>query len=83
MVKLYDKATERYLGEITEEELQFLIENLEEESLTDVDYYINEAMLESLKQKGMSETLTRLLQSAMGDRKEVEIRYERQSPENQ
>jgi hypothetical protein len=83
MVKLYDKATERYLGEITEEELQFLIENLEEESLTDVDYYINEAMLESLKQKGMSESLTRLFQSAMGDRKEVEIRYERQSPENQ
>lgn len=83
MIKLYEKATDRYLGEVTEEELQFLIDNLEEESLTDVDYYINETMLESLKEKGLSETLARLIESAMGDRKEAEIRYERQSPEDQ
>ena len=83
MVKLYDKATGRYLGEVAEEELQFLIENLEEESLTDVDYYINETVLESLKEKGMSETLARLLESAMGDKGEAEIRYEREESEAQ
>ncbi|MDP2897549.1 MAG: galactosyldiacylglycerol synthase [bacterium] len=83
MVKLHDKATGRYLGEVTEEELQFLIENLEEESLTDVDYYINETVLESLKEKGMSETLARLLESAMGDKGEAEIRYEREESEAQ
>jgi len=77
MVNLYDRGTNRYLGEITEEELQFLIDNLEEESLTDVDYYINETMLESLREKGMSENLARLIESAMGDKKEIEIRYER------
>ena len=79
MVKLYDKATGRYLGEVTEEELQFLIDNLEEESLTDVDYYINETVLESLKEKGMSETLARLIESAMRDKGEAEIRYERET----
>jgi len=83
VVKLYDKATGRYLGEVAEEELQFLIENLEEESLTDVDYYINETVLESLKEKGMSETLARLLESAMGDKGEAEIRYEREESEAQ
>jgi len=81
VVKLYDKATDRYLGEITEEELHFLIDNLEEESVTDVDYYINQTMLESLKGKGLSETLTRLIESAMGEKKEVEIRYERAASE--
>jgi len=79
VVKLYDKATGRYLGEVTEEELQFLIDNLEEESLTDVDYYINETVLESLKEKGMSETLARLIESAMRDKGEAEIRYERET----
>ncbi len=77
MIKLYDKSTNRYLGTISDEELQFLIDNLEEESLTDVDYYINETMLESLKQKGMTENLASLLEAAMGESKEVEIRYER------
>jgi len=81
VVKLYDKLTDRYLGEITEEELQFLIDNLEEESLTDVDYYINETMLKSLKEKGMSENLTRLIESAMADKEEVEIRHERDASE--
>jgi hypothetical protein len=79
VVKLYHKATERYLGDITDEELQFLIDNLEEESLTDVDYYLNETMLASLKEEGMSEKLATLIEAAMGDAKEVEIRYERVS----
>ena len=77
-MKLYDKATGRYLGEVTEEELQFLIDNLEEESLTDVDYYINETVLESLKEKGMSDNLARLIESAMADKGEAEIRHERE-----
>jgi len=77
MVKLHDKATDEYLGTITDEELQFLIDNLEEESLTDVDYYVNETMLASLKEKGMSDNLAALIEGAMGDKSEVEIRYER------
>ena len=37
MVTLYDKETGQYLGRISEEELQFLIDSLEEESVTDTD----------------------------------------------
>lgn len=77
MVRLYDKITNRFLGTITDEELQFLIDNLEEESLTDVDYYLNQTTLAALKEKGMSENIARLLETAMGMTNEIEIRYER------
>jgi processive 1,2-diacylglycerol beta-glucosyltransferase len=77
MVKLYDNDTGQYLGRITDEDLQFLIDNLEEESLTDTDYYINRATLDLLKEKGMSEDFAKLIESAMGGGDEIEIRYER------
>jgi sporulation protein YlmC with PRC-barrel domain len=77
MVKLYDNDTGQYLGRIEDEELQFLIDNLEEESLTDTDYYINRGTLELLKEKGMNENFAKLIESAMGGGDEIEIRYER------
>ncbi len=82
MVKLFEKSANRYLGEISEEELQFLIDNLEEESLTDVDYYINTTMLDNLKEKGLSDNLANLIQTAMGVKTEVEIRFERAPSED-
>lgn len=77
MVKLYDKTTGKYLGRISDDELQFLIDNLEEESMTDVDYYLNRTVLNLLKEKGMSENLAKLIGQAMGKKDDVEIRYER------
>jgi hypothetical protein len=77
MVKLYDKKTRQYLGRISDDELQFLIDNLEEESLTDTDYYINRTTLTALKEGGMSEGLAKLIENAMGGNKDIEIAYER------
>lgn len=77
MVKLYDKKTGQYLGRIADEDLQFLIDNLEEESLTDTDYYINRATLDLLKKKGMNEDFAQMIQNAMGENNDIEIRYER------
>jgi hypothetical protein len=77
MVKLYNNDTGQYLGRIADEDLQFLIDNLEEESLTDTDYYINRETLELLKEKGMSEDFAKLIENAMGGGDEIEIRYER------
>jgi hypothetical protein len=76
MLKLYDKSTGKYLGRIEEEEMQFLRDNLEEESLTDVDYYLNRTTFDLLKEEGMSENLEKLIETAMGNKNEVEIRYE-------
>ncbi len=77
MIKLYERKTNQFLGEISDEELQLLIDNLEEESLTDTDYYLNRATFELLKKEGMSENLAKLIENAMGKRNEIEIRYER------
>jgi hypothetical protein len=77
MIKLHDKSTGQYLGNITDDDLQFLIDNLEEESLTDTDYYLNRPTLDYLKSEGMSQGLAELLDRAMGEKTEVEIQYER------
>ena len=78
MIKLYDKNTGQYLGRIEEEAFQFLIDNLEEESFTDTDYYVDRLTLDFLKDKGMSEDLVRLIEGAMGEGEEMEIRYEKE-----
>jgi hypothetical protein len=77
MVKLYDKRTGQYLGRIDDDQLSFLIDHLEEESLTDTDYYVNRSTLDLLKEKGLSEDLARLIEDAMGADDEVEIRYQK------
>jgi processive 1,2-diacylglycerol beta-glucosyltransferase len=77
MVKLYDNSTGQYLGRIEDEDLQFLIDNLEEESLTDTDYYVNRGTLALLKEKGMNEDVAKLIEGAMEGNDEIEIRYEK------
>jgi len=42
MPKLYNATTGAELGEITDEQLEFLQDQLEEESAEDQDYYINQ-----------------------------------------
>ncbi len=77
MIRLRDKETGTELGSITEEELQFLIDNLEEEWEEDQDYYLNRQTLEMLKGRGASPTLVRTLEGAMGDRDDLEVEWSR------
>jgi hypothetical protein len=51
-IQLYDNETQILLGEVTEQQLQFLIDHLEEESSTDQDYYINSDTLEMFARAG-------------------------------
>ena len=77
MIELYNKETKDLLGEISQEDLQFLIDNLEEENLTDTDYYINRPVLDMLKEKGLSSDLSCLIEKAMGESDDVEIEYKK------
>ena len=77
MIQLRDKESGAVLGSITEDDLQFLIDNLEEESEDDVDYYLNRSTLEIFKEKGISSTLLSLLENALGDREDIEIEWSR------
>ncbi|MBA3530884.1 MAG: galactosyldiacylglycerol synthase [Ardenticatenales bacterium] len=75
MIQLTDKETGADLGTITEEQLQLLKGELEEESSEDRDYYINGVTLEMFEEHGMEAGLVAQLKQALGDREEMEIRW--------
>ena len=76
MIKIFDRETGSSLGSITEDQLDFLIANLEEESTRDQDYYIDAATIENLAGKGMDRELTEFLKTALGKRPAMEIIWE-------
>ena len=78
MIKLYVKETGEFLGTITDKQLQFLIDQLEEESADDTDYYITTATVELLEQAGADPALVTLLRQGLGEREGVEVRWERE-----
>ncbi len=78
VIQLYDNATGDALGSVTDEQLQFLIDQLEEESSDDRDYYFNPATLDLLETRGADPDLVALLRKAIGDKEGVEIRWSRQ-----
>jgi hypothetical protein len=77
MIQLHDKDTGAPLGSITEAQLQFLNDQLEEESSKDQDYYINETTVDLFEQRGAEPALVRLLRGALKGRSEMEIRWSR------
>ena len=75
MIQLKDKASGVSIGTITRDDLQFLIDNLEEESETDTDYYLNRSTLDYFREKGTHTALVDLLEQAMGEREEMDIEW--------
>jgi len=77
MIQIHDKDTSSWLGTLTEANLQFLIDQLEEESGDDQDYYINEATIDLFEEGGADKDLVNLLRGALNGRTEMEIRWSR------
>ena len=77
MISVFDNDTGKEIGEITQDQLQFLIDMLEEESLEDQDYYLNRATIEMLEREGGDPGLIKMLRAALGDMDGVEIRWSR------
>lgn len=77
MITLHDKNTQALIGEISEEQLQFLIDELVEEDDTDQDYYINRDQLDQFEKKNGDETLIRMLRDALGTRDDMDIIWTR------
>lgn len=75
MRKLYDTETDKFIGTVSDEEFQFLVDQLEEESPDDTDYYVNRETLDLLTQAGVSAHLLVVLQHALGEREEMEVRW--------
>ncbi len=75
MIKLVDTQTNAEIGEITQAHLDFLVSQLEEESATDTDYYINIDTLDYFTQQGADPILISLLRTALGSRTDMDIRW--------
>lgn len=77
MINLYD-THKRHVGAITEAQLQFLMDSMEEESTTDQDYYLEPATLDYLEARGADPELIALLRGVLGDHDGMTVRWERE-----
>ena len=77
MINLTEKGTNKPLGQISEEQLQYLIDNLEEEWAEDQDYAVTPLLLEYFEGLGADAALISILREALGGREEIEIVWSR------
>ncbi len=77
MINLHEKGTNKPLGSISEVQLQFLIDHLEEEWGEDQDYAITSMLLDSFEGEGADPELVSLLRNALGGQNEIEIIWSR------
>ena len=77
MVDLIEKESGKLLGQISDEELTFLVGHLEEESETDEDYYFDIDTLEFLKEDGLPAHLEKVLTDALGSAGSIEIIFKK------
>lgn len=76
MIDLYDTSSNALVGTITEAELEYLKEVLEEESLGDVDYYFTADTIDLLTEDGgATDHLLRVLRDALGKAEGMELRW--------
>ncbi len=75
-IQLFDNESGELIGAITQKQLDFLIDQLEEESLDDRDYHINRPTIDMLEEEHGETELVELLREALGNRDEMEIRWE-------
>jgi len=76
MIKIFDAESDAELGEISEEQLEILQENLVEESLDEYSWNIDTAAVGSLESGGADPTLVAILRRALGSRTSMELRCE-------
>jgi hypothetical protein len=75
MIELHDAERGTRLGTITDRQLKFLVDALEEESTKDQDYYISADTIEMLEAEGADADLIALLRQALGQRDGMDIRW--------
>ena len=75
MPTLRDKESNRLIGRISDTDLKFLIDQLEEESESDTDYWIDENTLVYLEQEGASTELVTMLRSAIQGRDGFDVAW--------
>lgn len=77
MVNLFNSATGELLGTISDEDLTLMQSDLEEESIEDADYYINQATVDWFETQGAAPAFVALLRKGLGSNDDMDIRWER------
>jgi hypothetical protein len=76
MPRLIRLDTGDSIGEISDKQLAFLVEQLEEEHDEDRDYFIDRDTLDLLSDNGADPELLALLEKAIGDDESMDIAWE-------
>ena len=76
MYQLMDIEHDNEIGVITEDQVQFLIDNLEEEGIEAQDYYIDPESLRFLAENRCDEELLTMLTEALEGSVNIDVRYE-------
>ncbi|MEJ7598779.1 MAG: hypothetical protein WKG01_12800 [Kofleriaceae bacterium] len=76
MPRLYRLDTGDTIGTITDVQLAFLVEQLEEDHEEDQDYFIDRDTLELLSDNGADPELVAMLEKGIGDSDEMDIAWE-------
>lgn len=76
MYRLIDIEHGDEIGIVIEDQLQFLIDNLEEEGFEDQDYYIDPESLSFLAENGCDKELLTMLTEALEGKVNIDVRYE-------
>ncbi len=77
MPKLTRIDTGDEIGTITDKQLAFLVEQLEEDHEDDTDYFIDRETLELLSDNGADPELLGILEKGLGDDDEMDISFEK------
>ena len=77
MVTLSLTESGTVLGSIPDADFQMLVDQLEEESEEDTDYYVTAETIAMLEERGAIETLVALLKRALGAAEGVDVSWER------
>jgi hypothetical protein len=77
VIQLRDKATDNVIGSVDDRDFEFLVDQLEEESLEDRDYFIDAATIDMLEADGAPATLTAVLRRALGTAEGIDVRWVR------
>ena len=76
MPRLIRLDTGDTIGDISDKQLAFLVEQLEEEHDEDQDYFIDRDTLELLSDNGADPELLAMLEKAIGDDESMDIAWE-------
>ncbi len=64
------------IGKVTDAQLKFLVEQLEEENDDDTEYFIDRETLELLSDNGADPELIVILEKGLGDDDEMDVAWE-------